>query len=110
MRRLPMHLKTFGRFWRGREGEGGQAIILIAISFLALLMAVGLAIDAGQLFVARRTIQEAADAASYAGAVLRYQAGSVPAARLAAVADAKRNGFTDGSGGWHVEVYVVADS
>jgi Putative Flp pilus-assembly TadE/G-like len=99
-----MHPRTLGRFWRGREGEGGQAVVLIAISFLALLMAVGLAIDAGQLFVARRTMQEAADAAAYAGAVVRYQNGSVPAARLAAIADATRNGYTDLVDGFHVEV------
>jgi hypothetical protein len=98
-----MHPRTLGRFWRGREGEGGQAVVLIAISFLALLMAVGLAIDAGQLFVARRTMQEAADAAAYAGAVVRYQDGSVPAARVAAFADAARNGYPSG-GAFTVEV------
>ena len=98
-----MHQRTLGRFWRGREGEGGQAVVLIAISFLALLMAVGLAIDAGQLFVARRTMQEAADAAAYAGAVVRYQNGSVPAARVAAFDDAARNGYPMG-GAFTVEV------
>ena len=105
-----MHPSTLGRFWRGREGESGQAVVLIAISFLALLMAVGLAIDAGQLFVARRTMQEAADAAAYAGAVVRYQGGSVPAARLAAIADATRNGYTDTVGGWDVKVYAGPSS
>ena len=51
-------------FWRGGSSEGGQAVVLIAIVFLALTMAVGLAIDAGQLYSARRTMQEAADAAA----------------------------------------------
>jgi len=76
------------------KDEGGQAVVLIAITFLALIMAVGLAIDAGQLYVARRTMQEAADAAAYAGAVVRYQGGSVVQARSAAMDDATRNGYT----------------
>jgi hypothetical protein len=48
-------------------------VVLVATMFTTLLMFVGLAIDAGQLFVARRTMQEAADAAAYAGAVVIYQ-------------------------------------
>ncbi|HKW78121.1 MAG TPA: pilus assembly protein TadG-related protein [Candidatus Limnocylindria bacterium] len=94
------------RFLRGRESEGGQAVVLIAITFLALIMAVGLAIDSGQLFVARRTMQEAADAGAYAGAVVRYQGGSVLQARLAAIADTTKNGYTDGVGGFAVTVNV----
>jgi len=78
-----------------KKDEGGQAVILVAITFLALLMAVGLAIDAGQLYVARRTMQEAADSAAYAGAVVKYQGGTTVEARLAAYADATRNGYTD---------------
>jgi len=91
-------------FWRGRESEGGQAVVLIAITFLALLMAVGLAVDAGQLYSARRTMQEAADAGAYAGAVVRYQNGTVLQARAAAIADTTRNGFTDGVNGVSVTV------
>ena len=76
------------------KDDGGQAVILIAITFLALLMAVGLAIDAGQLYVARRTMQEAADSAAYAGAVVKYQGGTTLQARQAATDDATRNGYT----------------
>ena len=90
-----------------QRSEGGQAVILIAIMLLALTMAVGLAIDTGQLFVARRTMQEAADAAAYAGAVVRYQAGSVVEASNAAYADASRNGFpTPATNGFTVTVNV----
>jgi Putative Flp pilus-assembly TadE/G-like len=71
--------------------------------FMTLLFAVGLAVDAGQLFVAKRTEQEAADAASFAGAIVIYQGGQTPplsatitAAVSAAVADATRNGYTNG--------------
>jgi hypothetical protein len=76
--------------------EGGQALVLGAIMFLALLFAVGLAIDAGQLYSAKRTQQEAADAAAFAGAVVFYQGGTATEAKAAAVLDATRNGYTDG--------------
>ena len=71
-------------------------IIFVAIVFLALLFVVGLAIDAGQLFAAKRTMQEATDAASFAGAVVIYQNGTTAQAISAAVTDATKNGFTDG--------------
>jgi len=84
------------RRWLGRDGESGQAILLVAIVFMALLFAVGLAVDAGQLFAAKRTEQEAADAAAFAGAVVIYQHGTTSEAVAAAIADATKNGFTDG--------------
>jgi uncharacterized membrane protein len=57
----------------GTKGEGGQAIVLIALMMMVMLMIVGLAVDAGQLYSSKRTQQEAADAASFAGAVAIYQ-------------------------------------
>ena len=84
------------RRFAGREGEGGQIIVFVAIVFLALLFTVGLAIDAGQLFAAKRTMQEAADAAAFAGSVVIYQQGTTAQAISAAIADATKNGFTDG--------------
>ena len=87
---------TKARAWIGPEGEGGQAILLVAIVFMALLFAVGLAVDAGQLFAAKRTEQEAADAAAFAGSVVIYQHGTTSEAVAAAIADATKNGFTDG--------------
>ena len=95
---------------RLHRDEGGQAVVLIAVTLLGLIMMVGLAIDAGQLYVARRTAQEAADAGAYAGAVVHYQrivAGNTidtSAAIAAAYADAALNGFVDGVG----DVTVVA--
>ena len=80
----------------GPKGTGGQAIVMIAIMFMALMFAVGLAIDAGQLFAAKRTMQEAADAGAFAGAVVLYQGGTVLQATAAAITDATKNGFTDG--------------
>lgn len=86
-----------------RDDQHGQVIVLGALLFTTMLFAVGLAVDAGQLFVAKRTEQEAADAASFAGAIVIFQGGLTPpaaptvqAAKAAAVADATRNGYTDG--------------
>lgn len=87
---------------RLHRDEGGQAVVLVAITLLGLIMMVGLAIDTGQLFVARRSAQEAADAAAYAGAVVHYErtmAGSgidTALAISAAYTDALLNGFADG--------------
>ncbi|MDP9321251.1 MAG: pilus assembly protein TadG-related protein [Chloroflexota bacterium] len=84
------------RSYLGAEGEAGQALLMIAIVFMGLLFVVGLAVDTGQLFAAKRTQQEAADAAAFAGAVVIYQHGTVTQAVQAAIADATKNGFTDG--------------
>lgn len=84
--------------------EEGQAIVLVAIIFMALLFSVGLAIDAGQLYSAKRTIQEAADSAAFAGAVVLYEGGNSGQALAAAIADATRNGFTDGVNNTQVTV------
>lgn len=93
-------------FWRGRPGEGGQAVVLMALAMVVLLMGIGLAIDTGQLYVARRTIQEAADSSAYAGAVVLYQGGTAEQASAAAVSDAARNGYVDGANGGLVTVTV----
>src|SRR5690348_9486558 len=71
-------------------------IVMVAIVFMALMFVVGLAVDAGQLFASKRAQQEAADAASFAGAVVIYQNGTTAQAIAAAVADATKNGYTDG--------------
>ena len=97
-------MSSFRAFWCGRESAGGQAMILIAISMLAMLMIVGLAIDAGQLYSARRQAQEAADAAAYAGAVVLYQGGNQTQAFSAATTDATTNGFSDGASNTTVTV------
>jgi Flp pilus assembly protein TadG len=89
-------MKTLKDFF-GPNGEGGQAIVLLAISMMAMLFVVGLAVDGGQLFVAKRTMQEASDAAAFAGAVVLYQGGTQAQAIAAATADAARNGFTNGA-------------
>ncbi|HEV2009580.1 MAG TPA: pilus assembly protein TadG-related protein [Candidatus Limnocylindria bacterium] len=87
-------MNALRQFWSA-DGQGGQAVVLIGISLMAMLFAVGLAIDAGQLFVAKRTQQEAADAAAFAGAVQLYLGGTQADAKIAAIADATINGYTD---------------
>jgi Flp pilus assembly protein TadG len=71
--------------------------VLFAILMLALLFAVGLAIDAGQLYSAKRAEQEAADAAAFAGAVVLYQQGTSAEAISAARSDALTNGYSSGA-------------
>ena len=89
------------KFVMGAEAELGQAVVLIAIVLLGMLMMVGLAIDAGQLYSARRAMQEAADAAAYAAAVTLYQGGTQAQAFATAAVDSTTNGFThNGSNIW----------
>lgn len=90
----------------GPRGDGGQMIVMVAIVFMALVFVVGLAVDAGQLFSSKRTQQEAADAASFAGAVVIYQNGTTAQAIAAATADAMKNGFTDGINNTTVTVHA----
>src|SRR5947209_6769625 len=61
---------------RGRERA--QVIVLFAIALLAMLAAMGVAIDGGELYVQRRTAQNAADAAALAGSRAMQQATVLP--------------------------------
>lgn len=90
-------MNALRRFFARDDGESGQAVVLFAILMLALLFAVGLAIDAGQLFSAKRAEQEAADAAAFAGAVVLYQQGTGTEAIIAARTDAFTNGYSSGA-------------
>ena len=92
------------RAFLGPDGQGGQALVMVAIVFMALLFVVGLAVDSGQLFAAKRSEQEAADAAAFAGAVVIYQNGTIVQAIQAAINDATKNGFTTGTNSTTVTV------
>jgi Flp pilus assembly protein TadG len=59
-------LKRF--VWRG--GNRGIAVVYIALLLVVLLAFVGLAIDIGYMYVAKTQLQNAADAASLAGAAV----------------------------------------
>jgi len=80
-----------------RSDEAGQALIIIAVALGGLLLGIGLALDTGQIFVARRAAQTAADAGAWAGAAVLYAGGSAALARTAATDDATRNGYTAGT-------------
>jgi Flp pilus assembly protein TadG len=94
-------MRSAGGFTRS---DGGQAVVLIALAMTGLLLGVGLAIDTGRLFVARRDAQAAADAAAWAGAVQLRAGGAASAAMAAATTDATENRYTSGSGGVTVSV------
>ncbi|MDE3112339.1 MAG: hypothetical protein KGK34_05285, partial [Chloroflexota bacterium] len=103
-------MTALSAFWRGDASERGQAIVLIAAVLLGMLMSVGLAIDAGTLYVARRTAQEAADAGAYAGAVVLYQGGTWTEAQAAATTDVGTNGYAEGGDSGRQTVSVVEPS
>jgi Flp pilus assembly protein TadG len=90
-------MNALRRFFGRESGEEGQAVVLFAIVMLAMLFIVGLAIDAGQLYSAKRSEQEAADAAAFAGAVVLYQQGTGVQAITAARTDALTNGYSSGA-------------
>lgn len=81
-------------------------VVLVALTLTATLFAVGLAVDAGRLFDARRSAQAAADAGALAAAAVLYSGGSTASANSAAVSDATLNGFTNGSNSTTVAVSV----
>ncbi len=59
---------------RGNNRERGQALVILAISFVVLLAFVGLAVDVGQLFIQMGHLRRATDAASLAAAA-QYREG-----------------------------------
>jgi hypothetical protein len=88
----------------------GQAVVLIALAMATLLLGVGLAIDTGTIFVARRHAQSAADAAAWAGAVILYRGGTASAATTAAQSDATENGYTNGASSTTVSIVTPPTS
>ena len=55
------------KFMRAEPGERGQALIVMVFAVIALLVMAGLAIDGGMVFLERRRMQNASDAAALAG-------------------------------------------
>jgi len=90
--------------------ETGQAIILIALSIVALVAITGLAVDGGIVYSSRRQAQNAADSAAMAGSLARIQAieGGTPYTtpmRNAALARAASNGYDNNGSSNTVEVF-----
>ena len=59
-------------FRNRRRDQRGLVSVIVAISALALIVVAALVIDGGSARLARRTSQNAADAASLAGANMLY--------------------------------------
>lgn len=75
-----------------KKSEQGQAIVLLVLLIVGLLAAAGLAVDAGRVYSARRTAQNAADNAALAAALAICDSASASSAALAA---ASTNGFNN---------------
>src|SRR5574341_1495863 len=113
-----------GRY-RARR-RSGQIIVLAVAVFPALLAVLGLALDGGMVYQAKRRVQAAADAAALAGTWEVWRRNTALVA-TAARDDARLNGFNDGvdattvtvnnpptSGSWagnpgYVEVIITRD-
>ncbi len=74
--------------------DAGQTLVLFTLLLTVLVFSVGIAFDLGTLFVARRTLQEAADAAAFGAAVAYYDNGGDAQAQAAAITDFEFNGFS----------------
>jgi Flp pilus assembly protein TadG len=62
-----------------KKHEEGQSLVLIALAMVALVAIVGLVVDGGRVYAARRQSQNASDAGAFAGAsVLATRTGSGP--------------------------------
>jgi Flp pilus assembly protein TadG len=53
-----------------RRGERGSALALSAIAMLSILLAAGLGVDISRFYTAKTELQNAADAAALAAALL----------------------------------------
>lgn len=74
--------------------DAGQMLVLFTLMLSVLIFSVGIAFDLGTLFVARRTLQEAADAAAFGGAIVLYKGGTGSQAEAAATTDFEFNGYS----------------
>jgi Flp pilus assembly protein TadG len=89
-----------------RRAEGGQILIVFALSILVIIGMVGLAMDGGATFAQRRDQQTATDLAALAGAndylLSNTSAEAIDRARTVSAA----NGFTHGSGSTNIGVTI----
>lgn len=85
-----------------RRGERGQALVMFAIMATALVGAVALVIDVGQLYMQQRRIQNVADMAALVGAQRRANDLTFDLNKPAAIQDARiyaeKNGVVNSSG------------
>ncbi len=115
--RMPPRDKRAGEI-RACRSQRGYALVMVALLFTALCGILGFGVDLGYLFLVRRHMQAAADAAAIGGVQelvngssgdsFGWSSGNCPAgnagATAAARADAQQNGFQNGVGGVTVTV------
>lgn len=89
---------------RIRKDESGQVLVFTVLWMSLLLACVAMAVDIGMMFRAKRTIQTAADAAAFAGALDYLYKGSTTSAIAAGKAASSANGYTDGTNGVGVTI------
>ncbi len=92
----------FFRLYRRRNARG-QFIVLATLGLIALIGLVGLAIDIGYFYSARRQLQTAADAAAIAGVNAQLNSQS-SGSQQTALDVAALNGFTNGKNGVTINV------
>src|SRR5262249_35823894 len=63
-----MHSLTISRLWNRLSGRHGQALVITVFFILALFAFAALSIDGGRLYIERKKLQNATDAAALAGA------------------------------------------
>ena len=91
---------------RKRRDESGQALILFALGLAVLLGMAALTIDVGLAYVARRDMQNAADAAAMAGADALLEGQSSVLATNAARDLALQNGYDNAAADVTVTIYL----
>ena len=80
-----------------RRGERGQTLVIVALMLTALFGFIGLVTDIAWFEVNMIRVQRAADAAALAGVV--YLPTNVSGASTAALAEATKNGYANGTNG-----------
>lgn len=100
-----MHGHATQRVIRWRR-DGGQILVVFALSAIVLLAFGGLALDGGSMFAQRRDEQTAADLAALAGANDYLINGNHDQAVARALATAAGNGYAHGSAGTTVSVAI----
>jgi Flp pilus assembly protein TadG len=89
-----------------RRDQSGQALVVFALSLVAIMATLGLVIDGGSASAHRRSVQNAADLAALAGADNYLVNHSSSQARTAARTSTAKNGYTNGSGGVTVSAWI----
>lgn len=88
---------AFRRLAPSKERSKGQTLVLFALSSVLIIGMVAVVIDVAWFWTNEQQMQKAADAGALAGAV--YLPGNVSQAYTSALAEAKKNGYIDGTNG-----------